>query len=57
MTRFISTSARRSRFAVAGGSLIALAALVAMLTLAGSSAAASPTAVGLGTADTFAVLA
>ncbi len=57
MTRSSSKSARRSRFAVAGGSLIAVAALVAMLTLAGSSAASSPTTVGLGTADPFAVLA
>jgi hypothetical protein len=57
MTRFISKSARRSRFTVAGCGLLALATLGAMLTLAGSSAAASPTTVGLGTAGNFAVLA
>jgi hypothetical protein len=57
MTRFISKSGKRSRFAVAGAGLIALAILGATLTLAGSSAAASPTAVGLGTAGSFAVLA
>ncbi len=57
MTRFISKSGRRSRFAVTGGGLIALVVLSATLMLAGSSAAASPTAVGLGTAGNFAVLA
>ena len=57
MRRFISPSRRRSRFAVAGGSLIALVAIVAMLTFAGSSAASSPTTVSLGTAGGFAVLA
>jgi len=57
MPRFISKSGRRSRFAVAGGGLIALAILGATLTLAGSSAAASPSTVGLGTAGNFAVLA
>lgn len=57
MRPFTSPSRRRSRFAAAGGTVIALAALVAMLTLAGSSAASAPTTVGLGTAGAFAVLA
>jgi len=57
MRRFTSQSRGRSRLAAAGGGVIALAAFVAMLTLAGSSAASAPTTVGLGTADAFAVLA
>jgi hypothetical protein len=57
MTRFISKRTRRSRVAVAGASLSVLAMLGAILVLAGSSAAATPTTVGLGTAGNFAVLA
>ena len=57
MTRFISKRTRRSRVAVAGASLSVLAVLGAILVLAGSSAAATPTTVGLGTAGNFAVLA
>ncbi len=53
----ISTRMRHSRAAVAGASLSALAVLGAILVLAGSSAAATPTTVGLGTAGSFAVLA
>jgi type VI secretion system secreted protein VgrG len=53
----ISTRMRRSRAAVAGASLSALAVLGAILVLAGSSAAATPTTVGLGIANSFAVLA
>ena len=57
MPRSISTGARRLRLGVAIASLAGLGALGASLTLAGSSAAASPTTVGLGTAGNFAVLA
>jgi hypothetical protein len=53
----ISARARRSRAAVAVASLSAFAVLAAILVLAGSSAAATPTTVGLGTAGSFAVLA
>jgi len=53
----ISTGTRRSRLGIAGGGLIALVAIGAMLILAGSSAASSPTTVPLGTAGSFAVLA
>jgi hypothetical protein len=57
MTRSISKGVRRSRAVVAMASLSALGLLTAVLTLAGSSAAAIPTTVGLGTANSFAVLA
>ena len=53
----ISTRMRRSRAAVAGASLSAFAVLGAILVLAGSSSAATPTTVGLGIANSFAVLA
>jgi type VI secretion system secreted protein VgrG len=48
---------RRSRAAAVVASLSAFAVLGAILVLAGSSAAATPTTVGLGAADSFAVLA
>jgi len=48
---------RHPRAAIAVASLSAFAVLGAILVLAGSSAAASPTTVGLGTAGSFAVLA
>jgi hypothetical protein len=57
MSIFTSTRTRRSRAVVAGASLSAFAVLGAILVLAGSSAAATPTTVGLGTAGSFAVLA
>ena len=57
MTRFIPKRTRRSSALVAGASLSAFAVLGAILVLAGSGAAATPTAVGLGTAGNFAVLA
>jgi len=57
MSIFISARMRRSRAAVAVASLSAFAALGAILVLAGSSAAAPPTAVGLGSANDFAILA
>ncbi len=53
----ISTRVSRSRAAVAAASLSALVVLGAILVLAGSSAAATPTTVGLGIANSFAVLA
>lgn len=58
MPRFISNRTRRSRSrAVAVAGLSAFAVLGAILVLAGSSAAAGPTTVGLGTASSFAILA
>jgi hypothetical protein len=57
MTRSISKSSRRLRLGLMVASLSGLAALGAGLILAGSSAAASPATVGLGTAGNFAVLA
>jgi Ice-binding-like len=54
MTRFIT---KRSRAVVAVASLSVFAALGAILVLAGSSAAATPTTVNLATAGNFAVLA
>lgn len=57
MSIFTSTRTRRSRAVVAGASLSVFAVLGAILVLAGSSAAATPTTVGLGTAGSFAVLA
>ena len=57
MSISISARMRRSRAAVAVASLSLFAALGAILVLAGSSAAAPPTAVGLGSAGSFAVLA
>ena len=57
MTRFITKRSRRSRAAVAVASLSVFAALGAILVLAGSSAAATPTTVNLATAGNFAVLA
>jgi hypothetical protein len=57
MRLFTSARTRRSRAPIAVASLSAFAVLGAILVLAGSSAAASPTTVGLATADGFAVLA
>ena len=58
MTISTKRGSRRSRFAVAGGSVLALLGLIVTLVVAGSSNAASKaSAVGLGTAGNFAVLA
>src|SRR5579864_8484232 len=57
MRLFDSVRTRRSRAAAAVATLSPFAVLAAVLVLAGSSAAATPTTVGLGTAGSFAVLA